>query len=253
MARNEIGRNDICPCGSGRKYKNCCYEKKEISNHSISKVTEETLLLPIRDQIDYGKPLINEDFYRKNNCHEISAPRLIYSVLLSPEVERMAEKISKQYVNRGRDEAMLINNTKSAQQLIDIMKNVPDSLNRVLLQEKLLYYKQATVPLIIEELRKTQHHAFFEIAVRVLHTSGNDYSDEIISIIRHHQRNAYAVSLLCMLLGFYDNMESEKLLWDYFHYFKERWPHDTLSDGPLLGLEEMRARRAEDSVNRTIH
>ncbi len=28
----KIGRNDICPCGSGKKYKNCCRnEKKEIS------------------------------------------------------------------------------------------------------------------------------------------------------------------------------------------------------------------------------
>ncbi len=25
---NKIGRNDACPCGSGKKYKRCC-EKKE--------------------------------------------------------------------------------------------------------------------------------------------------------------------------------------------------------------------------------
>jgi hypothetical protein len=24
----KVGRNDRCPCGSGRKYKNCCAEKK---------------------------------------------------------------------------------------------------------------------------------------------------------------------------------------------------------------------------------
>ena len=23
-AKNKVGRNDPCPCGSGRKYKNCC-------------------------------------------------------------------------------------------------------------------------------------------------------------------------------------------------------------------------------------
>lgn len=27
MARKKIGRNDPCPCGSGRKYKNCCANK----------------------------------------------------------------------------------------------------------------------------------------------------------------------------------------------------------------------------------
>lgn len=28
MARDtKVGRNDRCPCGSGRKYKNCCQQK----------------------------------------------------------------------------------------------------------------------------------------------------------------------------------------------------------------------------------
>lgn len=25
----KVGRNDPCPCGSGKKYKNCCIEKGE--------------------------------------------------------------------------------------------------------------------------------------------------------------------------------------------------------------------------------
>lgn len=25
----KIGRNDLCPCGSGLKYKKCCLNKKE--------------------------------------------------------------------------------------------------------------------------------------------------------------------------------------------------------------------------------
>jgi len=27
MAVKRVGRNDPCPCGSGRKYKQCCLEK----------------------------------------------------------------------------------------------------------------------------------------------------------------------------------------------------------------------------------
>ena len=30
--RNKIGRNDSCPCGSGKKYKKCCIDKMNISN-----------------------------------------------------------------------------------------------------------------------------------------------------------------------------------------------------------------------------
>lgn len=28
-ARMKIGRNDPCPCGSGKKYKNCCLKINE--------------------------------------------------------------------------------------------------------------------------------------------------------------------------------------------------------------------------------
>lgn len=27
----KIGRNDPCPCGSGKKYKNCCLKKETMS------------------------------------------------------------------------------------------------------------------------------------------------------------------------------------------------------------------------------
>ena len=36
----KIGRNDLCPCGSGKKYKNCCQSKEtsglKTSNHKIT-------------------------------------------------------------------------------------------------------------------------------------------------------------------------------------------------------------------------
>ncbi len=38
--RKEIGRNDPCPCGSGKKYKKCCGSPK-LSSRSISVVKEE--------------------------------------------------------------------------------------------------------------------------------------------------------------------------------------------------------------------
>lgn len=27
--KKSIGRNSLCPCGSGKKYKNCCLNKQE--------------------------------------------------------------------------------------------------------------------------------------------------------------------------------------------------------------------------------
>ena len=35
MAARKVGRNDSCPCGSGRKYKHCCEHK----THTMSRAT----------------------------------------------------------------------------------------------------------------------------------------------------------------------------------------------------------------------
>ena len=40
--RNKIGRNDSCPCGSGKKYKKCCINKTNISN-SFSQQDDESM------------------------------------------------------------------------------------------------------------------------------------------------------------------------------------------------------------------
>ena len=33
MANDKVGRNDPCPCGSGRKFKQCCANKAEGRSH----------------------------------------------------------------------------------------------------------------------------------------------------------------------------------------------------------------------------
>ena len=97
--------------------------------------------------------------------------------------------------------------------------------------------------MIIEELKQPKSAAFVEISIRVIHGSWVNYSEDILAIIKKHEIGAYAVSVLCLLLGFYQNDKSEKLLWDYYHYFKEHYSDETYSDGPLIALAEMRERR----------
>lgn len=44
-AADRIGRNDRCPCGSGKKYKNCCYRtgaEAEDAGEDISEPTSQT-------------------------------------------------------------------------------------------------------------------------------------------------------------------------------------------------------------------
>ena len=32
---SDIGRNDPCPCGSGKKYKKCCEAKDQLKEHAV--------------------------------------------------------------------------------------------------------------------------------------------------------------------------------------------------------------------------
>lgn len=239
----KIGRNDPCPCGSGKKFKKCCYGKAKYRDIKSRKKVPH--ILPSYEKLDYGEPVLDKTFFQTNTVHEISAPRLLYSNLLMPEVVALASEISNQMINRGAKESMIIDNTEDVKTLFDIMLKGLDSLNHQKLIKKLLRYKKTSVPMIIEELKEPKSAAFVEISIKIVHDSGVNCSENILEIIKEPKIGAYAVSLLCMLLGFYENEKSEKLLWDYYHCFKENYSDETYSDGPLLGLSEIRERRKE--------
>ncbi len=245
-----IGRNDPCPCGSGKKYKKCCMSVHDMGfdgQPAIPRRAErDDDFIPIDAVVDYGHPFPGETFFAENDLHELSAPRLIYSCLLHPEIEGIANKVARQFINRGKKELKCIKTAKDAETLIGIMRNNPDPLNYKPLIDRLVEENAQSVPLILRELKEPQNDSFVELAVRILHGSGANCPNEIIDIIKSgNNRKVYAISILCVLLGFYDNKYSEKLLWDYYHYMKFKYPNDTYSDGPLLGLIEMRERRKE--------
>ena len=37
-----VGRNDPCPCGSGKKFKKCCAQKPAMKKHSFSSIDSST-------------------------------------------------------------------------------------------------------------------------------------------------------------------------------------------------------------------
>ncbi len=197
-------------------------------------------ILPDYDKIDYNSPVLNDDFYESNPIQEFSASRLLYSSLLMPEVDSMAEQISRQLIKRGEEERKIIEETENVNTLIDIMNQNPDSLNHIVLIKKSLQFKEESIPIILEELKKPKNDTFIEIAIKIIHGAGENYSGEIIEIIKYYQRDPYAVSQLCMLLGFYQNKNTAKILWDYFHFFKEHFKDKDYCEGPLFGLIEMR-------------
>lgn len=45
MPEQHSHRNAPCPCGSGKKYKRCCYEKDHSNNNENSEVSNEPILI----------------------------------------------------------------------------------------------------------------------------------------------------------------------------------------------------------------
>ncbi|MBN2285933.1 MAG: SEC-C domain-containing protein [Tissierellales bacterium] len=244
MKISDTGRNDPCPCGSGKKFKKCCMNNPEkLQNVSVFK---KVLCLPRIQEIDYGDPSIDDVFLDSQNVHELSAQRFLYSTLLMPEIEEFVSTALDDKIVRSRDERYQIQNTRSATGLINIMKNDPDVVNHTILIRKILELQDVTIPIILNEFKKPQNTNFYELAIRIIKSANKPYTDQIIDIIENHQRNAYAVSILTILLGFYNEKhKSNSLLWNLYHYFKEYYPNETFSDGPLVALLEQRAQDRE--------
>ena len=137
----KIGRNEPCPCGSGRKYKHCCLanplrkrtdlvlQKSEDDSDSVFSPKVVMHYGPV----DLASPIIDADSF-----HDISAPRMLYSLLLAPQVEEMASSITNRFIVRGRAEADCIDSFQTLDQLIQCAKGRPDPLNHTRLVSRLL-------------------------------------------------------------------------------------------------------------------
>ena len=69
---DKAGRNDPCPCGSGKKYKKCCWQKDNaagMQKHNVKQLSGLANLMqraytepapeakPLSDRISRGKPI----------------------------------------------------------------------------------------------------------------------------------------------------------------------------------------------------
>jgi methionyl aminopeptidase len=52
MKNRKTGRNDLCPCGSGGKYKKCCFINKNSSNNNINKLYYQKYNIKIKSAED---------------------------------------------------------------------------------------------------------------------------------------------------------------------------------------------------------
>ena len=241
----KIGRNEPCPCGSGRKYKHCCLANpmKKRTDLVLQKSQDDSdsvfspKVVMHYGSVDLASHIIDTDF-----LHDVSAPRMLYSLLLMPQVEEVASAITNRFLVRGRAEADRIDSFQTLEQLIQCAKGRPDPLNHTRLVSRLLEHGRPAADLILKEMQTPVNATFMELGVRILYRFLPEINLQVAGLIDHGPRRAYQISLLCILLGFSGQVADAQTCWDYYHLFRELFPEETYSDGPLLALFEYRKR-----------
>lgn len=103
-AKAKIGRNDPCPCGSGKKYKNCCLNKPRAAIDNIESVTERSRWLkkyPCTGGERVEGRIYLEDYFDKQS---IEIDKILYLALMHrPQNifvrnERTEEARSREYL-----------------------------------------------------------------------------------------------------------------------------------------------------------
>lgn len=242
----KMGRNEPCPCGSGKKYKSCCWGRPLDPGARLGPGEEKPAKDDSFEAMDllsrYGECDLSNPDIDAGHLHDLSAPRLLYSMLLSPGIGNAVSAIVGRFLDRGREEAERIREAVTISQLIELLRQGPDSINHELIVSRLVSFGPRATERILREYEAPVNDAVAELGVQVLYRSGLDCNDRLKTLIEKGPRKAYPISLLCMLLGFTATAEDATLLWGYYRFFKDRFAKESYSDGPLLGLLELQER-----------
>lgn len=160
---------------------------------------------------------------------------MLHMRLTAPEALEACAGFVRLETSRYLREAQEINRISDPEELMKILDRGLDPLNVALVREKFLEYREKTVPMLLEGLKPLRGDSFEELAVELLYISGKDCADEVIEMIECHQRDAYIVSLLCLLLGFYEHPKIPKLLWDLLLLLQDPFPVRNVQRRPASG------------------
>jgi hypothetical protein len=188
---------------------------------------------------DYGLPELSREFFDSHPTEGFSPHRMLYSLMLKPELHKQATQLMRATAQRGRDEERRIKQAASGEELAQILRDGPDPLNHDLLIERILEYTSEALPIILDDLAHLPRRAYAELAIQIIHRSGVDVRDELLALVARPVTDAYDLSLVCLLLGMLGDERALKPLWDCFHFFQERYPEETYWHGPLIGLDEL--------------
>jgi hypothetical protein len=123
-----------------------------------------------------------------------------------------------------------------------MMRSGIDLLKHVLFKKKILEEHEEDIPLLIEEMKKPSEDGFIELALRVLAGDRINVSQDLMDIILRRGKPVYQLSIMCILLGFFDHPDAIQFLWNHYRHFRSTFPDKKYWKGPFYGLWETWAR-----------
>lgn len=102
MARRKFPRNSACPCGSGRKYKNCCYGKD--FDWIVDDERNVSRTFPISDEVADVLQEARKDFIEKNG-REPNPDELVFPDM--PPLEHIEHQMVQAMTKAGVDPAFI--------------------------------------------------------------------------------------------------------------------------------------------------
>jgi hypothetical protein len=208
----KIGRNDPCPCGSGKKYKKCCLGKEENEKalQRIEQKADESLFedLPISDSTDAA------DEYNDDSA-DVFPDEIDEGDIFETEDQIDAKTdFEPDYVSPFDGPLPEISDADDA--LIDQWHKEYHSMNDPdIMAKHLLDFIEARPDLVLN--LEIHHEVLFEIGARYIEQDRRDQYIELLKRIRNDHLEAYMKSY-----GYYDrDMICDAVIKKNFHDINE--------------------------------
>jgi len=258
----KTGRNDPCPCGSGKKYKNCCMKKeKEEKKEKIQKSLKDKKfaddlirILEEEDEVDlfanlkpieadaipdYGEFPEGLITFDPINSLSMNNPVMLYEELCSgiEEQEMFEDKISGILEERNLFEQKI--NAEDPKSFFADADEYYISVHSASSIKTAMDFGEKAGQFIFEKLKSTESVVMTEYYVKVLHFIPHDFREGILEVMNTPPKNPYVLSALCIELLFYHNPDDVQILWNCYNFFKEYYPGIPLHEGPAIALNRV--------------